>query len=218
MKISASILATQLTALANTVPSFKPEGIDLVHMDVMDGNFVPQISFGEAVNKEIKSMTGIPLDVHLMVEKPENHVPKYYELSPYCITFHAETTRFPIRLAQEIKKNGIKVGVSLNPGTPVQVLETLLPYIDLVLIMTVEPGFYGQKFVDGGMDKIRKVKSLISSYPIELEVDGGVNDTNIQELSKAGVDICVVGAGLFKTGDPSENGIRLKKLAGSASH
>ncbi|PJZ49648.1 MULTISPECIES: ribulose-phosphate 3-epimerase [Leptospira] len=213
MKISASILATQLTALANTVPNFKKEGIDLVHMDVMDGNFVPQISFGEAVNKEIKAMTQIPLDVHLMVEKPENHVPKYYELNPYCITFHAETTRFPIRLAQEIKKNGPKVGVSLNPGTPVSALETLLPYIDLVLIMTVEPGFYGQKFVDGGMDKIRKVKSLISNYPIELEVDGGVNDTNIKELSQAGVDICVVGAGLFKSGDPSENGIRLKGLA-----
>ncbi|PJZ78721.1 ribulose-phosphate 3-epimerase [Leptospira neocaledonica] len=212
MKISASILATQLTALANTVPDFKKEGIDLVHMDVMDGNFVPQISFGEAVNKEIKAMTQIPLDVHLMVEKPENHVHKYYELNPYCITFHAETTRFPIRLAQEIKKNGPKVGVSLNPGTPVSALETLLPYIDLVLIMTVEPGFYGQKFVDGGMDKIRKVKSLISNHPIELEVDGGVNDTNIKELAQAGVDICVVGAGLFKSGDPSENGIRLKSL------
>ncbi|EPG66854.1 ribulose-phosphate 3-epimerase [Leptospira wolffii] len=217
MKISASILATQLSGLANIVPSFKKEGIDLVHMDVMDGNFVPQISFGEAINKEVKAMTSIPLDVHLMVEKPENHVHKYYELAPYCITFHAETTRFPIRLAQEIKKNGTKVGVSLNPGTPVVVLETLLPYIDLVLIMTVEPGFYGQKFVDGGMDKIRKVKSLISSYPIELEVDGGVNDSNIQELSQAGVDICVVGAGLFKTGDPSENGIRLKKIAAEAS-
>lgn len=217
MKISASILATQLSGLANIVPSFKKEGIDLVHMDVMDGNFVPQISFGEAINKEVKAMTSIPLDVHLMVEKPENHVHKYYELSPYCITFHAETTRFPIRLAQEIKKNGTKVGVSLNPGTPAVVLETLLPYIDLVLIMTVEPGFYGQKFVDGGMDKIRKVKSLISSYPIELEVDGGVNDSNIQELSRAGVDICVVGAGLFKTGDPSENGIRLKKIAAEAS-
>ncbi|PJZ65165.1 ribulose-phosphate 3-epimerase [Leptospira wolffii] len=217
MKISASILATQLSGLANIVPSFKKEGIDLVHMDVMDGNFVPQISFGEAINKEVKAMTSIPLDVHLMVEKPENHVHKYYELSPYCITFHAETTRFPIRLAQEIKKNGTKVGVSLNPGTPAVVLETLLPYIDLVLIMTVEPGFYGQKFVDGGMDKIRKVKSLISSYPIELEVDGGVNDSNIQELSQAGVDICVVGAGLFKTGDPSENGIRLKKIAAEAS-
>ncbi|GBF37652.1 ribulose-phosphate 3-epimerase [Leptospira johnsonii] len=212
MKISASILATQLTALASTVPNFKKEGIDLVHMDVMDGNFVPQISFGEAINKEIKAMTQIPLDVHLMVEKPENHVHKYYELNPYCITFHTETTRFPIRLAQEIKKNGPKVGVSLNPGTPVSVLETLLPYIDLVLIMTVEPGFYGQKFVDGGMDKIRKTKSLISNYPIELEVDGGVNDTNIKELAQAGVDICVVGAGLFKSGDPSENGIRLKSL------
>lgn len=182
-------------------------------MDVMDGNFVPQISFGEAITKEVKGMTSIPLDVHLMVEKPENHVAKYFELNPYCITFHAETTRFPIRLAQEIKKSGTKVGVSLNPGTPVQALETLLPYLDLVLIMTVEPGFYGQKFVDGGLEKIRKVKSLISSFPIELEVDGGVNDSNIHALSEAGTDICVVGAGLFKTGNPNENGKKLKKIA-----
>ncbi|EPG75706.1 ribulose-phosphate 3-epimerase [Leptospira fainei serovar Hurstbridge str. BUT 6] len=213
MKISASILATQLTSLSSQIPSFQLENIDLIHMDVMDGNFVPQISFGEAITKEVKGMTSIPLDVHLMVERPENHVPKYYELNPYCITFHAETTRFPIRLAQEIKKNGPKVGVSLNPGTPVSALETLLPYIDLVLIMTVEPGFYGQKFVEGGMEKIRKVKSLIASYPIELEVDGGVNDSNILDLAKAGVDICVVGAGLFKSGHPNDNGKNLKKLA-----
>ncbi|TGK08704.1 ribulose-phosphate 3-epimerase [Leptospira fletcheri] len=217
MKISASILAAQLTSLSSQIPSFQQESIDLIHMDVMDGNFVPQISFGEAITKEVKGMTSIPLDVHLMVEKPENHVAKYFELHPYCITFHAETTRFPIRLAQEIKKSGTKVGVSLNPGTPVQVLETLLPYLDLVLIMTVEPGFYGQKFVDGGLEKIRKVKSLISSFPIELEVDGGVNDSNIRALAEAGTDICVVGAGLFKTGTPNDNGKKLKKIAVGAA-
>lgn len=132
----------------------------------------------------VKSLTSIPLDVHLMVSKPENHVSKYYELDPYCITFHIETTDFPVRLAQEIKSHGTKVGVSLNPGTPIFSLENVLPYVDLILLMTVEPGFYGQKFIVNGMDKICKVKELIGSKSIELEVDGGVNDTNIQELKK----------------------------------
>ncbi|UOG29103.1 ribulose-phosphate 3-epimerase [Leptospira noguchii] len=213
MKISASILATKLTELAKTVPNYDPTGIDLIHMDVMDGNFVPQISFGEALTKEVKSLTSIPLDVHLMVSKPENHVSKYYELDPYCITFHIETTDFPVRLAQEIKSHGTKVGVSLNPGTPIFSLENVLPYVDLILLMTVEPGFYGQKFIVNGMDKICKVKELVGSRPIELEVDGGVNDTNIQELKKNGVDIVVVGAGLYKTGNPIENAKNLKYLA-----
>ncbi|PJZ69539.1 ribulose-phosphate 3-epimerase [Leptospira perolatii] len=215
MKISASILATQLTSLSSHVPNFKQDSIDLIHLDVMDGNFVPQISFGEALCKEVKAMTKIPMDVHLMVEKPENHVAKYYELDPYCITFHLEKTDFPIRLAQEIKKSGTKVGVSINPGTTAQSLEPLLPYIDLALIMTVEPGFYGQKFVQNGLEKIRKVKELIGSYPIEIQVDGGVNETNIAELAKAGADICVVGAGLFKSGNPNDNGTMLKRLANS---
>ncbi|MBE8432745.1 ribulose-phosphate 3-epimerase, partial [Leptospira interrogans serovar Pomona] len=141
----------------------------------------------------------------LMVSKPENHVPKYYELNPYCITFHIETTDFPVRLAQEIKRYGTKVGVSLNPGTSVSTLENVLPYVDLVLLMTVEPGFYGQKVIVNGMEKIRKAKELSHTRPIELEVDGGVNDTNIQELKKNGVVIVVVGAGLYKTGNPMDN-------------
>ncbi|TGK35038.1 ribulose-phosphate 3-epimerase [Leptospira gomenensis] len=212
MKISASILAAKLTELGSTVPAYDPAAIDLMHMDVMDGNFVPQISFGEALCKEVRGLTPIPLDVHLMVSKPENHVAKYYELNPYCITFHIETTDFPVRLAQEIKNNGAKVGISLNPGTPVSSLETVLPYVDLILLMTVEPGFYGQKFIVNGMEKIRKAKEWIGSRPIELEVDGGVNETNIQELKKNGVDIVVVGAGLYKTGTPVENAKKLKTL------
>ncbi|MDV6236983.1 ribulose-phosphate 3-epimerase [Leptospira ellisii] len=213
MKISASILAAKLTELGSTVPDYDPAAIDLMHMDVMDGNFVPQISFGEALSKEVRGLTSIPLDVHLMVSKPENHVAKYYELNPYCITFHIETTDFPVRLAQEIKNNGAKVGISLNPGTPVSSLENVLPYVDLILLMTVEPGFYGQKFIMNGMEKIRKAKESIGSRPIELEVDGGVNDSNIQELKKNGVDIVVVGAGLYKTGTPVENAKNLKALA-----
>lgn len=181
----------------------------------MDGNFVPQISFGEAFTKEVKSHTDIPLDVHLMVSNPELHVPKYFDLKPYCITFHIETTNFSVRLAEEIKKQGIKVGVSLNPQTPPESISQILPYLDLVLLMTVDPGFYGQSFVKSGFEKIAAVRKLTKPYNIELEVDGGVNESNMEELAKLGVDITVVGSGLYKTGDPNAQGKKLKELAAS---
>jgi ribulose-phosphate 3-epimerase len=212
MKISASILAAQLSNLSTVVPKLKPKAIDFIHMDVMDGNFVPQISFGEALTEEVSKLTKIPLDVHLMVKNPEKHVPNYYKLKPEYITFHRETTDFPIRLAEDIRKNGIKAGIALNPGTPVKMIQDCLPYIDLILIMTVEPGFYGQSFVKSGLEKINRAKELIGSYPIELEVDGGVNTSNIERLSDIGVNICVAGSALFKNNKPNENSLSLKKL------
>lgn len=215
MKISASILATPLSSLASVVPKFKPKAIDYIHMDIMDGNFVPQISFGEALTEEVGKLTSIPLDVHLMVNNPEFHVPKYYKLKPEFITFHREATHFPIRLAEEIRKHGIKVGVALNPATPVDMIEDCLPYIDLILIMTVEPGFYGQSFVKSGLEKINRAKELIGSYPIQLEVDGGVNSENIGKLSDVGVNICVAGSAVFKAGKPNESALALKKLTNS---
>lgn len=213
MKISASVLATQITNLSQTLPGLDPKSVDYIHIDVMDGNFVPQISFGEAINAEIGRLTAIPLDVHLMVAKPEDHFRKYLDAKPSYVTFHQETTDFGVRLSDEIRKSGAKVGVSLNPMTPVASLKYLLPYIDLVLVMTVDPGFYGQKFIQGGLDKIREAKDLVCGRDILIEVDGGVNDSNIAQIAQAGADIAVVGAGLFKVGDPSSNGKKLKELA-----
>lgn len=210
MKISASILATNITSLSSILPSLKEESIDFIHMDVMDGNFVPQISFGEAVTSEVKKLTNIPLDVHLMVQNPEREIPKYFKFKPEYITFHAETTAFGVRLSEEIKANGSKVGVSLNPSTPLSVIEHLIPYIDLLLLMTVDPGFYGQSFVRGGMEKIKKASEMLHGSGIVLEVDGGVGLGNIAELHSLGVGICVAGSGIFKSGDPNENGFKLK--------
>ena len=210
MKISASILATSITSLATTLPKLTNDSIDYIHMDVMDGNFVPQISFGEAITSEVKNLTTIPLDVHLMVKNPELEVPKYFKFKPEFITFHVETTSFGVRLSEEIKKNGSKVGVSLNPSTPLSSIEHLIPYIDLVLLMTVDPGFYGQSFVKGGMEKIKKASELLKGTNILLEVDGGVGLGNIAELSSVGVSICVAGSGVFKQGDPNANGLLLK--------
>ena len=216
MKISASILATQITKLSATLPLLSHDSIDYIHMDVMDGNFVPQISFGEAITAEVKNLTNIPLDVHLMVVNPEREVPKYYKYKPEYITFHIETTSFGVRLAEDIRGNGSKVGISLNPSTPISLIENLLPYIDLVLLMTVDPGFYGQSFVRSGMNKIAKTKELVKGTNILLEVDGGVGLGNIQELNSLGVDICVAGSAVFKNGDPNQNGTLLKQAINKA--
>jgi ribulose-phosphate 3-epimerase len=213
MKISASILATQITKLSNTLPQLSIDSIDYIHMDVMDGNFVPQISFGEAITSEVKNLTSIPLDVHLMVNNPEREVPKYYKFKPDFITFHIETTSFGVRLAEEIRANGSRVGISLNPSTPISSIENLLPYIDLVLLMTVDPGFYGQSFVKSGMKKIANTKEILRGTNILLEVDGGVGIGNIKELKDLGVDICVAGSAVFKSGDPNQNGTLLKQTA-----
>ncbi len=213
MKISASILAAELTNLKNILPQLDPKSVDLIHIDVMDGNFVPQISFGEAFTKEVKKHTAIPLDVHLMVKNPEAHANRYYELKPYCITFHLETTHFGVRLSDEIRSSGSKVGITLNPATPIESIVPLLPYVDLVLIMTVDPGFYGQSFIKNGFEKIQKARALTQPFGIQLEVDGGVNESNIAELSRLGVDIAVVGSGLFKAEGPNSQGEKLKALA-----
>lgn len=213
MKISASVLASQLTNLSQVLPNFNPQSIDYIHIDVMDGNYVPQISFGEAITQEISKLTSIPLDIHLMVQKPEDHFRKYLDFKPSFVTFHQETTYFGVRLADEIRKSGAKVGVSINPMTPVSSLKNLIPYIDLILIMTVDPGFYGQSFILGGLEKIKEAKDLVAGTQIQIEVDGGVNETNIRNITHAGADICVVGAGLFKSGNPSDNGRKLKEIS-----
>ncbi|MBI3396363.1 MAG: ribulose-phosphate 3-epimerase [Spirochaetia bacterium] len=214
MKISPSILAANLIDLKSVLGQMDPALVDLIHMDVMDGHFVPQLSFGEAYSKAVKEAVAIPLDVHLMVSRPELEIPKYFDLNPYVITFHLEATNFPIRLAQLIRSKGIKAGISLNPGTPVSALEPALDDIDMVLIMSVEPGFYGQKFIPQSMRKLEALKTLIGSRPIEVEIDGGVSVDNIRSLKEKGVGIAVAGAAVFKGGSVNDNVRALKSAAG----
>jgi ribulose-phosphate 3-epimerase len=213
MKLSASVLATPITNLSNTLPMLDKEAIDYLHIDVMDGNFVPQISFGEAITKEIQSLSEIPLDIHLMVKNPEKEVSKYFPLKPKYLTFHVETTNFGVRLAEEIKSQGIGVGISLNPGTPIETIENYIPYLDLILLMTVDPGFYGQSFVKSGFQKIEKMSKMLKGTNIVLEVDGGVGLSNIKRLKELGVGMCVAGSAIFKIGDPNENAFSLKKAS-----
>jgi len=212
MMISPSILAADLTDLKNTLQTLENR-VDFLHMDIMDGHFVPTLSFGEVYVKLLRVHTNIPLDVHLMVDQPEKEVPKYYDFSPFNITFHYEATNFPVRLAREIRKRNIKAGISLNPKTPVEFIEPFLEELDLVLIMSVEPGFYGQAFIPFSIEKIKKLKDMILQKDLDvlIEVDGGINQENISLVKEAGADIVVAGSFIFK-GNIEENIQKLKQF------
>ncbi len=217
IKVSPSILAAPLTDLRSALQRLDSKLVDFVHLDVMDGHFVPALTFGEGLSKAVAQDTNIPLDVHLMVSRPEHEVPKYFELKPHNITFHIEATSFGVRLAQSIREQGIKAGVALNPATPVEELEMIFPYIDLILIMTVEPGYYGQKFLNNGLEKIKRAINLrdewnkkYDNFPL-IEVDGGVNKENIAAIRESGVNMVVAGSFVFKADDYNERVKQLKE-------
>lgn len=220
MKIAPSVLAAPLTRIGEAIEKLDPGVTDYLHLDVMDGHFVPQISFGEAICGEVAKSSNIPVDVHLMVTDPGAEAPKYFGMKPAFITFHYETTSFPIRLAKKIREEGIGAGLALNPVTPISVLESLYPYFDLILIMSIEPGFYGQSFLEVSMDRIREFDAMRSRLEKKynhrplIQVDGGVNGDNIGELREAGVDVCVAGSFVFKAQDPSAQITLLKERAG----
>ena len=178
-------------------------GADYIHVDVMDGHFVPNITIGPFIVEAIKRSTKIPLDVHLMIERPENHIKSFRSAGADIITVHAEATVHLHGLVQSVKELGAKAGVSINPGTPVEAMEEVLDCVDLVLVMSVNPGFGGQRFIPASIGKIKKLRKMLDERGLKaiLEVDGGIKVSNIKEVSKAGADMFVAGSAVFGSAD-----------------
>ncbi|MDR2401113.1 MAG: ribulose-phosphate 3-epimerase [Deferribacteraceae bacterium] len=204
--IAPSLLSADFTRLGEEIDLLEKAGADLLHLDIMDGHFVPNISFGQGIVKQIHGITGLPLDVHLMISYPENFIDAFIDAGADIITIHVEAANHLHRLLVRIKEKGKKAGVSLNPATPVSSLSEIAAYCDLVLVMTVNPGFGGQSFIPEGTDKVKRVKTLLKEKRSDalIEVDGGVNDETAPLLWKAGADILVAGSYVFRSGDYGE--------------
>ena len=215
MKIAASILACDFSNVGNEVKAVSESGADLIHLDIMDGNFVPNISFGPAVVSSAKKHSNLPFDVHLMIDKPHEYIEQFAMAGANIITFHVESNTNIDDTIEMIKKYNVKPGLVIKPNTPAK---SIIPYIDklyMVLVMTVEPGFGGQKFMIDMMDKIREIRSATkkSNPNLLIEVDGGINFETIMEASKAEVDICVAGTSIFNSLDYKKAIEQLKKAA-----
>lgn len=200
VKIAASILSADFARLGEQVNAATAGGADWIHVDVMDGHFVPNMTIGPLVVEALRPITDLPLDVHLMIEEPDRLVPQFARAGADCITVHQETCPHLHRTVQMIRELGVKAGVTINPGTPLSVLDEILPEVDLVLIMSVNPGFGGQSYIPASTDKIARLRRMLDdcgSEDVELEVDGGIKSHNVAEVVGAGASVLVIGSAIF---------------------
>ena len=213
-RLSPSILSADFSKLGEDVQLIEKAGAHLVHVDVMDGSFVPNITIGPAVMKSLVGKVKIPFDVHLMIDNPDKYAPLFVTEQTEFITVHAEACKHLYRTLQEIRKFGVKAGVSLNPATPLSAVKYVLDCVDLILVMSVEPGFGGQKFIPSSLLKIRELDELRKKYgySFEIEIDGGIGTENINEVSKAGTDIFVAGSAVYGAEDVPSRVAELIKL------
>ncbi|MDI6801079.1 MAG: ribulose-phosphate 3-epimerase [Thermodesulfovibrionales bacterium] len=211
IKIAPSILSADFMRLGEEIRAAEAAGADMLHLDIMDGHFVPNITIGPAIVGAVKKITSLPLDVHLMIEEPDKFLSDFISAGADYITIHAEASVHMHRTVQRIKESGVKAGVSLNPATPLCSLDNILPDLDMVLLMSVNPGFGGQEFIPGVLDKIKTLRQVINEKGIGvvIEVDGGVKPDNARDVAAAGSDILVMGSAFFNSED---YGKLMKKL------
>ncbi len=214
IKVAPSILSADFANLGAEVKKVADAGAEYIHIDVMDGSFVPEITLGAGIVKAIRPVTDAVFDVHLMVEHPDTQIESFAKAGADFITFHVEAARHPHRMIQAIHAAGCRAGVSLNPGTPVAMVEELLGDVDLVLVMSVNPGYGGQKFIPSSLSKLRRLRAALDACgsQAELQVDGGVTEDNAQAIIAAGATVLVAGSAVYKSGDISA---AIRKLHGN---
>ncbi len=212
--LSPSLLSADFTNLEKEFKILNEEKVDFIHLDIMDGNYVPNISYGPGVVKKLRPLTDILFDTHLMIERPENFIEDFVEAGSDIITIHPSTTKHLDRTLSLIKSYGKKAGLALNPGDSLDILDYNIENIDLVLIMSVNPGFGGQKFIPSALRKISEVKKLIEKRNLKtlIEVDGGIKLGNAKDVLDAGADILVSGSGIFEKGRTRENIMAFKEI------
>lgn len=212
-KICPSILAADFAKLGENIKEAENAGADMLHIDVMDGTFVPSVSFGMPLIRSIRKVTDMTFDVHLMVEEPGRYIDEFKQCGADIITVHAEACTHLHRVVTSIRESGLKAAVALNPSTPLNVLDYILNQIDMVLIMTVNPGFGGQDFIEESYEKIRSLRKICEQKGIDMdiEVDGGINDITLPKVIEAGANIIVAGTAVFK-GNITENISKIKTI------
>ncbi|HET6465433.1 MAG TPA: ribulose-phosphate 3-epimerase [Nitrospiria bacterium] len=216
-KIAPSILSADFAYLADEIAKVTEAGADMIHVDVMDGHFVPNFTIGPPIVKAIRKVTRLPLDVHLMMTNPDDYIHDFIKAGSNYITVHVETCPHLHRTIQSIKEEGVKAGVTLNPATPLSSVEEILGEVDLLLIMSVNPGFGGQGFIPSVLEKLRRARTMIDQRgaKVELEIDGGIKVENVAAIAQAGADILVSGSAIFQSKDYKDTIQKMRKAIGS---